>query len=225
VTVRSAPPPPQIKICGLRRPEDAALCAELAVAAVGCVFFDASPRGVGEGRAREIAAAAGPRCRTVGVFVDAGFRRIMAKVRRCGLGAVQLHGRETPELTAALAAEGITVIKALFASREPVIGASCRYRPSAFLVESGRGTLPGGNADSWDWRAAAALPGNPPWILAGGLDPENVVSAVAAAGPDAVDVSSGVESSPGVKDPERIRRFVAAVRSVKPNHHPRRVFP
>ena len=107
--------------------------------------------------------------------------------------------------------EGLFVIKALFADRAPVIEAASQYSASAYLVECGRGALPGGNAQEWDWSRAGPFAERHPLILAGGLTPENAAQAVRAALPDAVDVSSGVEAVPGRKSIRKVEQFIAAV--------------
>ena len=108
------------------------------------------------------------------------------------------------------------MIKALFQKREPSFQAVSFYNPSAFLLECGRGRLPGGTAQAWDWAKAKAIAANAPVILAGGLTPENVGRAVTLGRPQAVDVSSGVEASPGKKDLAKIEAFVAAVAGIDP---------
>jgi phosphoribosylanthranilate isomerase/indole-3-glycerol phosphate synthase/phosphoribosylanthranilate isomerase len=148
---------------------------------------------------------------TVGVFVNEGFDRIMRTVVTGCLKAVQLHGAEPPELVAALAAEGLLVIKALFVNGQPALDAASRYPAAAFLVECAGGVLPGGNAMSWTWSDARRISSGRPVVLAGGLTPANVQSAIAAANPDAVDVSSGVEESPGRKDIAKVAAFCRAV--------------
>jgi phosphoribosylanthranilate isomerase/indole-3-glycerol phosphate synthase/phosphoribosylanthranilate isomerase len=202
---------PQIKICGLTDVEQALGCAELGANAIGCVFFPKSPRHVSEEQAAEICSALPPRVKKVGVFVNEPFSAIMQKVERCGLTAVQLHGRESSELLKDLGRENLLVIKALFIDREPFLQQVSDYTAGAFLVEYGRGTLPGGNALAWEWEQASGFGRKRPFILAGGLTPENVVEAVSACLPDAVDVSSGVESAPGVKDLGKVESFIQAV--------------
>ena len=107
--------------------------------------------------------------------------------------------------------EGLFVIKALFADRTPGFEQAAQYAASAFLVECGQGPLPGGNARVWKWSQAASFGERNPLILAGGLSPENAGQAVHAAWPDAVDVSSGVEISPGCKDIRKVEELIAAV--------------
>ncbi len=202
---------PQIKICGLTDIEQARACAELGADAVGLVFFPKSPRNVSLEQARAITAAVPREVVTVGVFVNPSHEAVMTVVSQCGLGAVQLHGRESPELTACLAAEKITVIKALFIGGNPSMETVDTYSASAFLVECSGGKLPGGNALTWDWKAARAFGKSHPLVLAGGLSPDNVRQAIADAEPDAVDVSSGVEAAPGKKDLVKVADFISAV--------------
>jgi phosphoribosylanthranilate isomerase len=201
----------QVKICGLTRVDEALACAGAGAAAVGCVFYSGSRRNVNTAIAAEIRRALPPPFPCVGVFVDESFRNIMRIVGRTGFSAVQLHGGETPELVDRLLGEGLFVIKAIFADRAPGFAEAPRFNASAFLVECGKGPLPGGNALDWEWGRAGPLTRLRPVILAGGLTPENAASAVRAAAPDAVDVSSGVESSPGRKDIRRVRKLIAAV--------------
>jgi len=145
----------------------------------------------------------------------------MAIAAHTGFTAVQLHGSESPEVVGLLRREGLFVIKALFADRSPLLDEGAPYSPSAFLVECGRGPLPGGNAQDWDWGRAGPFAERHPLILAGGLTPENAAQAVRAALPDAVDVSSGVEAGPGRKDLRKIERFIAAVKTASAR---RRIF-
>jgi phosphoribosylanthranilate isomerase len=215
---------PQVKVCGLTRADQALDCVRLGSEAIGCVFFPKSPRHVSDEAARGIFGALPAGISRVGVFVDASFAAIMKRVVFCGLTAVQLHGQEPPSLIERLGKESLTVIKALFASRAPSFNQAFDYRPSAFLVECGQGPLPGGNARAWDWKAAAQLSDAAPVILAGGLDPENVSQAVAQACPDAVDVSSGVETVAGQKAVEKVAAFMAAIAACHPQRPVRKIF-
>jgi phosphoribosylanthranilate isomerase len=214
IRMKPAPPQlykPQVKICGLTSPEAAAACAELGADAVGCVFFPKSPRHLTERLAREICSVLPPDVSKVGVFVDQTFSQIMRKVNRCGLTVVQLHGRESPELVQALTDQHIPVIKALFSTGVPAFSDAQKYRVSAFLAECGAGVLPGGNALKWNWGQARSVSATHPLILAGGLTPDNVLQAIAAARPAAVDVSSGVEKAPGIKDLAKVKAFIETV--------------
>jgi phosphoribosylanthranilate isomerase len=201
----------QVKVCGLTRVDEAVACAEAGARAVGCVFYARSPRCVTAATAREIRRALPPEVVCVGVFVDDPFEGIMAMAAHTGFTAVQLHGSESPEDVRLLRREGLFVIKALFADRIPTFDDAPLYPVSAFLVECGKGPLPGGNACAWEWSSAVAFGEHYPLILAGGLDPDNAAQAVRAALPDAVDVSSGVEAGPGRKDIRKVEQFITAV--------------
>ncbi|MFO7709453.1 MAG: phosphoribosylanthranilate isomerase [Desulfobacterales bacterium] len=214
--------PVQVKICGLTRVDEAVTCAGLGAAAVGCVFFERSRRCVTPAVARDIRRALPPQVACVGVFVDEPFERIMAVAAETGITAVQMHGSESPELVQRLRRESLFVVKALFADREPGIEQAPHYPASAILAECGRGPLPGGNAQVWDWSQAAAVGRHHPLVLAGGLTPENAAQACRAALPDALDVSSGVETAPGRKDLRKIAQFIAAVSDAGAR---RRIFP
>ena len=206
-----------IKICGLTDPEEAAACAELGADAIGLVFHEKSPRHLSVQGAAEITRALPKTVIPVGVFVDREDDFILERVRACRLGAVQLHGRETPAQVRRLALQGIRVIKALFAGRSPGLDRADTFpEAAAFLAEAGRGKLPGGNAESWDWEAAKKPGENHPLILAGGLSPENVKEALTLARPRGVDISSLVELKPGRKDLTRVRAFIKSVRNMTP---------
>lgn len=203
---------PQVKICGLTRLDEAKAAAELGADAIGLVFYPPSPRYVTVEQAAHICGGLPEHVCPVGVFVDLVFEEIMQTVRRCALKGVQLHGKEPPELGAQLLREGLVVIRGLYVNKHPSIQQARHYPAGAFLLEYAGGPLPGGNALAWDWRQAAGLSRDKPLVLAGGLNPDNVAQAIQAAVPDAVDVSSGVESSPGRKDLVGVRRFLTAVR-------------
>ncbi|MBW2240290.1 MAG: phosphoribosylanthranilate isomerase, partial [Deltaproteobacteria bacterium] len=146
---------------------------------------------------------------TVGVFVNETFTRIMQRVERCCLLAVQLHGQESPELISRLRNEKLVVIKALFADGQPSFKDVSNYHASAFLLECGQGKLPGGNAFKWNWELSKDIGSRYPLIIAGGLSPDNVSYAIDVSRPHAVDVSSGVERSPGRKDMTKVADFMA----------------
>ena len=215
---------PQVKVCGLTQVEEALGCAALGVDAIGCVFFPPSPRHISEKRAREICLALPAKVKKVGVFVNETFSNIMQKVDRCFLSVVQLHGQESPELVSRLRRENLLVIKALFINAKPSLEEVSNYEASAYLVECGKGTLPGGNALKWNWEKAKSFGDKHPLILAGGLAPENVSQAIFAAVPDAVDVSSGVESAPGRKDLVAVASFMDAVSQCNLEKKLRKIF-
>ena len=203
---------PQVKICGLTTVEESLACAELGADAIGCIFYPPSPRFVTDHQAKEICNALPPLVWSVGVFVNNTLSEILTRVNHIGLRAVQLHGQETQGLVEELQNEGVAVIKALFANGRPAFSDAPRYQVRAFLAECAGERLPGGSGKAWNWSLASALSGDHLLILAGGLTPENVAQAVEDASPDAVDVSSGVESQPGTKDLQKVRDFLDAVR-------------
>jgi phosphoribosylanthranilate isomerase len=206
----------------LTRPEEAGACADAGAAAIGYIFYPPSPRCIPAEQAGRITRILPDTVCPVGIFVDEGYETIMATAETAGLGAVQLHGREAPALVERLAASGLTVIKALFFNGQPNFEAAERYpAAAAFLVECVGGPLPGGNALSWNWSAARAMTRAHPVVLAGGLTPDNIAAAIDDAGPDAVDVSSGVEIEPGRKNLAKVRALCRAV-SQTPRRRPTR---
>jgi phosphoribosylanthranilate isomerase len=204
---------PQVKICGLTRPDEAVGCADLGADAIGLVFFPKSPRHVSIDRAAAVVDALSETVAAVGVFVNEKFSFIMARVDRCRLSMVQLHGQESPDLVDRLKTHGVRVIKALFVDGSPELADVGNYPADAFLVECANGPLPGGNALVWDWGAARDLGRTYPLVLSGGLSPDNAASAIAAGMPAALDVSSGVEASPGRKNMDKVAQFFTVVRS------------
>ncbi len=202
----------QIKICGLTRISDAVDCARLGAHAVGCVFFPKSPRHVSIETARDISLAVGPKVKTVGVFVNAPYETIVKTAGACRLSAVQLHGQESPALATRLQANNIKIIKTMFIDGQPSPTQAKDYQVSAYLVECSRGPLPGGNAMAWDYASVRKFTAVRPLILAGGLSSETISKAIQIARPNAIDVSSGVESRPGIKCMEKVSTFISTVR-------------
>ena len=204
---------PLIKICGLTRPDQAGACAALGADAIGLVFHEKSPRHLSLAQAAAITAVLPPPVKSVGVFVNPTREILIQTVTQCRLGAVQLHGAESPDFVADLTRTlGIPVVKALFTAKAPEMAEAGRYRAAGFLVECGLGRLPGGNAMTWNWALAEGFARRHPLILAGGLDPENVIQAISACLPDGVDASSGLEAAPGIKDLDKVARFISQVR-------------
>ncbi len=200
---------PFVKICGLTDPAAAGACARMGADAVGLVFFEKSPRYVSDDRAKEISRVLGQETLATGVFVNETYDWIMEKVDKIPLQAVQLHGSEKPELVAKLARQGVIVIKAVFAGKEPFLeSASAWAKASYLLAECGAGALPGGNAEEWNWAEAARIRSQTPVIVAGGLTPGNVRAALEQSGSAGADISSGVESAPGIKDLEKVKAFI-----------------
>jgi len=200
----------RIKICGITNARDAALAVAAGADAVG-VIFAPSPRQVTLAQAAEALADVAPPVARIGVFVDPSVADVEAAVDACGLTAVQLSGHESPELCGSFS---IPVVKVLHIGTdfgleqvEPFRG-----RTAALLLDTYDADKAGGTSQTFDWLSLGVLPGWAPMFVAGGLNPHNVAQCVAALHPYAVDVSSGVEASPGVKDPEKIVAFCAAVR-------------
>lgn len=213
---------PLIKICGLSTPEtlDAAIAA--GAEWVGFVRFPRSPRHVELDAAGALSAQARGRARRVVLLVDPDDDALAAAVGAIDPELIQLHGRESPERVAAIrAATGRPVMKALGIAVRDDLDRVPAYAGVADRIlldakPAPGAALPGGNGEPFDWAIldGAALP--PGTMLSGGLTAENVAAALARTGLAAVDVSSGVESAPGVKDPEKIAAFVAAARGLRP---------
>lgn len=214
----------QIKVCGLTRVDEAIECAELGANALGLVFYPKSPRFINKQQAKEICRAVPKKIQMVGVFVDETFSNIMHTAEYCGINCVQLHGNEPPGLVKRLVKENFIVIKALFSGRKPHIDEAANYGASAFLAECGKGVLPGGNAEIWNWNESRRVSNIFPLILAGGLSSENVTEAIRAGLPDAVDVSSGVELSPGRKNLNKVAAFIKEVSGCSIQKTVRKIF-
>ena len=197
----------RVKICGIRRTEDALLAAELGAWAVGFVFWPGSSRFIDPYHARAICAALPPWVVPVGVFVDQPTEHVSAVASLVRLGAVQLHGNETPEMVERLPQR---VIKSVPVTSD--FDESCVDRVPAragVLLEAHDPERHGGTGTTIDWTRAAAAARRRRILLAGGLRPENVRSAIDTVRPFGIDISSGVEASPGVKDPDRLRALFA----------------
>ncbi|WP_323037433.1 phosphoribosylanthranilate isomerase [Pararhodobacter sp.] len=211
--------PVRVKICGLTKPQDMQVVADAGAAYAGLVFFAKSPRAVSPEQARAIALAAPVGLARVGLFVNADDALFDAVLAEVPLDILQLHGKETPERLADLRARyGLPLIKAVGVAGAEDLPALAEYgRVADMLLVDAKppkdAVLPGGNGLTFDWRVIAGRRWPVPWMLAGGLTPGNVAEAVALTGASQVDVSSGVESAPGVKDPDLIRAFVTAATS------------
>lgn len=215
---------PQIKICGLTDVEQAVACAAAGADAIGLVFFEKSPRNVTIETAAAISSALPDTVIATGVFVNESIQFIMDRVNKCGLKAVQLHGNESPEVVSFLKKKNIVVIKALYLESTPEVDRISDYDADAFLVECAKGVLPGGNALSWNFSRVSDLQSDKPLIIAGGLSPDNITEAIDSSHADMVDVSSGVESSPGVKDINKVKAFISNVNACTVNKQFRRLF-
>jgi phosphoribosylanthranilate isomerase len=213
---------PLVKVCGVTSAGDAIAAVELGADLVGLNFHPPSPRFVATERAAEIAAAvrraAAGRAearpvRLIGVFVDLPRREVLAIDAAVGLDLVQLHGDETADEVAAFGGRALQVFRLPPAAAPPAAELAARLaaHPAAwgFLFDVRHESLYGGTGESWRWSAVAGLRDPRPRLVAGGIGPENVRRALAESGATGVDVCSGVESAPGVKDRGRMERLFA----------------
>lgn len=208
--------PVRVKICGITRPEDAAAAAEAGADAVGLVLWSGSPRSVDLETGRRIVAALPTLVVRVGVFVDASRDEMARAADALGLDLLQLHGSEPPEAMPGLPRRAVKALRVGTGFRPEDVRPYAAQGVGILLDAAVEGGLPGGNARPLDWSVARSVRSLVSrLVLAGGLTPETVGRAVASVAPDAVDVSSGVESSRGRKDPARVRAFVAAVRAAR----------
>jgi len=196
-----------VKICGITRAEDARLAASLGATAIGFIFWPSSPRAISPLRARAIVDALPASVTTVGVFVNAGRDEIEAAADEANLQAVQLHGDETPDLARSLSRRVIKAIPLTGDIDERVN----EWPGTMLLLDAHDAARRGGTGRVVDWDRAAAIARTHDIILAGGLGPGNVADAVARVRPAGIDVSSGVESSPGIKDPGKLRALFDAL--------------
>lgn len=204
--------PVRVKICGITSAADALTAVAAGADALGFMFYPPSPRYLTVDAARAITRELPPFVARVGVFVDADEERIAETVKRVGLDTVQLHGSESPEFAARLT--GARVIKAMRMEGPAALERLAGFREFAWLLDSYVAGSFGGTGQTFNWDLACeAVRRGGQVILAGGLTVDNVARAVAAVGPHAVDVSSGVEVSPGRKDPAKVRDFIAAAKS------------
>lgn len=200
----------RVKICGITNPEDAMFAAELGADAVGFIFHRESPRVVEPKIVREITEILPPYLTRVGVFVNEKPETIKDIIKLCRLDVAQLHGSEPPAVIGEL---GVNTIKSLRLKEEADVERISEYDADAFLLDTYVAGKFGGTGKTFNWRwALTAKKFNRPIVLSGGLTPENVAEAIDAARPDGVDVSSGVEASPGKKDKEKLARFIETVR-------------
>lgn len=211
--------PGTVKICGLSTAASLEAALEAGADMVGLVFFPTSPRHVSLGQARELAGQARGRARIVALTVDADDRLLEAIVAAATPDVLQLHGRETPARVAAVAKRfGVATMKAIGVAGPSDLSAAKPYAGVADMIlfdakPPKDAHLPGGNGLAFDWRLLAGFAGETPYLLSGGLTPDNVGEAIALSGAKGVDVSSGVERAPGVKDNSKIAAFVARARA------------
>ena len=207
----------RVKFCGLRTPQEIAAAEAVGARYIGFNFFEKSPRYVDFEKAAELALTVPLGLQKVGLLVDPDDATLEELRARVPLDMIQLHGSETPERVAAIRTlTGMPVMKAVGVSTEEDLGVLDDYAKVAdqLLIDAKppKGSdLPGGNGETFDWSLLEGRSWPVPWMLAGGLRPSNVAEAVAATGAVQVDVSSGVESAPGEKDPQRMAAFMEAL--------------
>ena len=194
----------RVKICGVKRLEDALAAARLGADAVGFNFWPRSKRFIPPATARAIVERLPHGVAAFGVFVDPSRDELLAAIAASGVGAVQLHGDEPPALCLGLP---VPVVKALRMRDGRDLAALASYEVRAFLLDAPSAGY-GGSGATFDWSLAGAAARELPVLLAGGLTPQNVADAVRTVRPLGVDVASGVESSPGVKDARRVEEFI-----------------
>jgi phosphoribosylanthranilate isomerase len=202
---------PRIKVCGITRTRDALYASELGVDAIGFVLAE-SPRRIEPEKAREISLSLPPFVSTVGVVVDMDLASLRETATFCGLDWLQLHGNESPEYCKAL---DFRIIKALRVKDRKSIETMAPYKDcvQAFLLDTYVKGKKGGTGKTFDWSLAKGAKEYGPVILSGGLTPGTVREAIGVARPHGVDVSSGVETAPGIKDHKKMRSFVEEVRT------------
>jgi phosphoribosylanthranilate isomerase len=199
----------RVKFCGITRLEDAEAAVSLGAWAVGLNRWPDSPRRCSDEAGAQIGAALKRRCDVAGVFVNATLDEIEADAENLGLTMLQLHGDEGPAFCREAGRRtGAKVIKALRVRSAAQLREAEAFRTDFHLLDAHRIGLPGGTGDSFDWELVAGRRSQVPLILAGGLTPGNVGGAIAAARPFAVDVASGIEAEPGIKDPALMTSFI-----------------
>jgi len=210
-----------VKICGLSAPDTLEVALDAGADYVGFVFFAPSPRNVGVEAARPLGAQVKDRAGKVALTVDANDEFLAAIIAALKPDMLQLHGKETTDRVVAVRTRfGLPVMKALPIATRADLAA---IRPYAHVADRllydarppAEATRPGGLGNTFDWTLLRGVDAGVPWMLSGGLNPGNVVEAIAITGARGVDVSSGVESAPGVKDPGKIRAFIRAARDAE----------
>lgn len=213
-----------VKICGVTDPKAVQAVVEAGADMIGFMFYPPSPRAVTPERAGELAREMPAGIVKVAVLVDPDDALVDAVVATGVIDLLQLHGRETPERVAAIKARtGLPVMKVLPVAEQADVAAAAAYDGVVDRImfdakppKGMAGALPGGNALAFDWTLLDGLTLSTPWTLAGGLHAGNVADAIRRTGTRSVDTSSGVEDRPGVKNPDKIRAFVAASKAARP---------
>jgi phosphoribosylanthranilate isomerase len=204
----------RVKICGVTNIEDAEAAVGLGAWAIGLNHHPESPRFCAPDAAAQIGAAMRRRCEVAGVFVNASLDDIARAVENESLTLVQLHGDEGPDFCREVARRtGARVIKAFRVRSSAALQEAEAYRVDYHLMDAHRPGTPGGTGESFDWELLSARRSKVPMLLAGGLDPDNVATAIELTRPWGVDVASGVEAAPGRKDHDRLAAFFESARS------------
>jgi phosphoribosylanthranilate isomerase len=202
----------RVKICGITRPSDARLAADLGAWALGMVFWPTSPRACAIEEAEAIGAEFRRRLHLAGVFVNATLDEVASTADRCGLTLLQLHGDEGPAYCREAARRtGCQVMKAVRVRDAAQVRDLQRFHTDFHLLDAYSPRTPGGTGETFAWELAREHGGDPPVVLSGGLTPDNVGAAIAAARPFAVDTASGTEAAPGRKDGAKVKAFFRAV--------------
>ena len=200
-----------VKVCGITTEEDALLAVAMGADAVGFNFVPSSPRFLATARAADIAKRLPPEILTVGIFRDEAPARVVELTNHAGLRAAQLHGHESAEDTRWVR-ERVPVVIKVFPGGDPALARAADYGADVVMLDSASP----GSGKVFDWSLAEGAPSGLRILLAGGLTPDNVAEAIDRVRPWGVDVASGVESAPGVKDPRLVRRFVHAAKAAEP---------
>lgn len=203
-----------VKVCGITTEEDALLAVAMGADAVGFNFVPSSPRFLATSRAADIAKRLPPEILTVGIFRDDAPARVVELTNQAGLRAAQLHGHESAEDTRWVR-ERVPVVIKVFPGGDPALARAADYGADVVMLDSASP----GSGQVFDWSLAEGAPSGLRILLAGGLTPDNVAEAIQVVRPWGVDVASGVESAPGVKDPRLVRRFVHAAKAAEPEDY------
>ncbi|MBW6485240.1 MAG: phosphoribosylanthranilate isomerase [Syntrophobacterales bacterium] len=201
----------EIKICGITNSEDALAAAALGANALGFIFQATSPRYISPIEAKEIIELLPPAITRVGVFVNSGGDEVKKTADICGLDIIQLHGDESPEYCRRFPPKSL--VKAVFLSSNDDLACLGSYHVRAFLADSRHDGRYGGTGRKANWELAARAAEKYPLILAGGLSETNIAAALTKVKPAAVDINSGIEKAPGIKDHERMRQLIAVVKN------------
>jgi phosphoribosylanthranilate isomerase len=213
----TTPRPPRIKFCGITGLDDAKRAVEAGAWAVGVILFPGSPRRCALPDAERIAASLRRQVEICGVFVNAPLDEVAGVADGVGLTMVQLHGDEGPAYCSEVARRtGAKVMKAARVRGGADINALERFHTDLHLLDAHQEGMWGGTGETFDWELVRRRRSDIPFVLSGGLSPDNVAAAIEATHPFAVDTASGTEARPGVKDPEKLRAFAAAVASTAP---------